>query len=250
MPIKVWIPVWIMAVLTLAGPSSFSSASIIADFNDDFQSPTPSAGWAYLYNGTNKTVGDSSGYVSLVWCAGQNKYRSNANYPSTWTRPAANAGVGANYVSTALGAAEGSWSEENPRLDHYTILAYTIQAGEAGIVSIVNSTVSVNAQSWQSGVDMDLKVYVNDTLKYSLDTLVKYVEGAGDNVVSNTFDVAMGQLNVGDTVYVCLGPKGNSYRDYTATFDFSLDMVPEPTTVILLGLGVLGLKLRKTRTYC
>lgn len=254
MRLAVFVSASLVAILAFCGSAS---ATIIADFMGDFQSPTPSTGWAYMYNGSGSSIGNSSGYVTYVWnsTGDNNQYCSNAGWKqsdaSTKPQPASWGYVQKNRLSVCHGALEGSWGagSESPLVDHYTILAYTVQSGEQGAISITDSTISVNPVSGQSGVDMGLRVYVNNTLISDMPKVVKYVTDASDNVASNTFNMTLGTLNVGDKVYVALGPDGNSYRDYTNTFQFKLTSVPipEPGTMMMLAVGLLAYAWRKRK---
>jgi uncharacterized protein (TIGR03382 family) len=58
--------------------------------------------------------------------------------------------------------------------------------------------------------------------------------------VNFDFDVLLGDLNAGDTIYLAVGPNGNAGSDSFA-WDFTItrfDAVPEPATAML---GVLAL---------
>jgi hypothetical protein len=119
------------------------------------------------------------------------------------------------------------------------IIAYTIQAGEAGTVSIANSSfakLTTDTGSGANGVDLD--IYVNDTLIGALS------KNGFQDLAASSFDGSLGDLTVGDTVYVTIGNNGNDSFD-ASIIDFQLVSVPEPSAALLGGLGVLVLLRRR-----
>ena len=60
-----------------------------------------------------------------------------------------------------------------------------------------------------------------------------------------TLSRQLGALNVGDTVYVALGPNGDHLFD-AAVAEFQLDSIagpaaiPEPATLLMLGSGLIA----------
>jgi hypothetical protein len=63
-----------------------------------------------------------------------------------------------------------------------------------------------------------------------------------------SFSMSLGNLNVGDTVYVSLGPKTSHLFD-SAVLEFQLTStpVPEPVSKGIVGAGLVALALRARR---
>ena len=67
-----------VALMCLVVACGAGSGAIIevADFRYDFQSPTPAAGWSYLWN-ENGAIGDAANYDDLGWNG--NRYDSDGD---------------------------------------------------------------------------------------------------------------------------------------------------------------------------
>jgi hypothetical protein len=135
--------------------AGLASAAVIADFSDEFPtstlgggqpfsgSETPATGWDYMWN-PNGVIGTASGYQSLV-------PNTIATWPSTGGVSPMFTNIGNKAFNTtdqgnfrygrvALTSFHpGVWASGTVG-DIRGIIAYTIQAGEAGTVSIANSS--------------------------------------------------------------------------------------------------------------
>jgi hypothetical protein len=250
-----------LALLSLAIGAGSTSAAVIADFNAEFPvstlggtnpfsgTETPAAGWDYMWNPTG-VIGVASAYQSLV-------PNTNAAMPGA-------AGGGPSPMFTNLGnvafnnsTAEptgqgnfvfgrvaktafhpGKWGDGSLG-DIRGIIAYTIQSGEAGTVSIANSSFAKLTTATSSGANgVDLDIYVNDTLIGALS------KNGFQSLTAADFDGSLGDLSVGDTVYVTIGNNGNDAFD-ASVIDFQLVSIPEPSSALLGGLGMLALLRRR-----
>jgi hypothetical protein len=241
--------------------AGLASAAVIADFSAEFPvsslgganpysgSETPATGWDYMWN-PNGVIGTASGYQSLV--------------PNTVNTFPGGAGGGVSPLFTNLGNVAFNDLDPEPNGqgnfvygrvgltsfhpgvwggglvgDIRGIIAYTIQSGEAGTVSIANSSfakLTVATTSGANGVDLD--IYVNDTLIGALS------KDGFQSLTASNFDGSLGDLSVGDTVYVTIGNNGNDSFD-ASVIDFQLVSVPEPSAALLGGLGMLALLRRR-----
>jgi hypothetical protein len=97
------------------------------------------------------------------------------------------------------------------------IASYTIQADDgAGLYRIANSSIAKGDAITSSGEDgLALSVYVNNTLIGK--SLTVPTSGATVN-----FDRDLGQLNIGDSLYVIVGAGANQNYDLFHLFDFTL----------------------------
>jgi len=236
-----------LLVSSLFLSAGLASATLIADFSADFPvsslgasqpyggAEAPAAGWKYMWNPAG-TVGSSAGYQSLV-------VNTIATFPGFGGTSPMFTNVGdVAFNSTSQGVmryARVSLTSFHPGLfsagtDYRSIIAYTIQAGEAGDVSIANSSFAklTTAGTGANGVDLD--IYVNDTLMGS------FSKNGFNSLTSSNFDGSLGSLSVGDTIYITIGNNGNDVNDATV-IDFQLVSVPEPSTVLLGGIGMLAL---------
>ncbi len=213
----------LVAVAVGLGAASPAWAAVIADYRDDFTGPTPANGWSYLWNapldwngtsssdGSTNPIGTSASYAPLGWDG------------SRWTVDGdSNSGNGSpgrylNLNSTGGHPGRGATQGEVPPLtvanshDRYPIAAYTMQAGQTGFVHITDSLLSVD-HAGSNGVEA--RVYVDDTLIGSV-----LVPGGG----TRAFNLPLGLVNAGQTVYVGLGPNQVDGQD-SFNVDFSLDL--------------------------
>lgn len=237
-----------LTMFALALGAGSATAAVIADFSAEFPTSTlgagqpfsgsesPSAGWNYMWNPTG-AIGTASSYQSLV-----------TNTIATFPGFGGTSPMFTNVGNVAFNnAGQGNYQFGRVALtsfhpgvfvsgtDYRGIIAYTIQAGEAGTVSITNSSFAKLVTTSSNGVDLD--IYVNDTLMgaFSKD---------GFNGTSSNFNGSLGTLSVGDTVYVMIGNNGNGNND-ASVIDFQLESVPEPSAALLGGLGLLALLRRR-----
>jgi len=245
-------------LLSLAVGAGSASAAVIADFNAEFPvstlgaaqpfggSETPAAGWNYLWNPTG-VVGSASSYQALV-------PNTNAAMPGAL-------GGGPSPMFTNLGNVAFSNTAAEPTgqgnfvfgrvsltsfhpgkfiagTDIRGIIAYTIQAGEEGDISIAGSSLAKYRVDGTGANGVDLDIYVNDSLIGALS------KDGFQSLTASNFDGSLGTLSAGDTVYVTIGNNGNDVND-ASIIDFQLVSVPEPSAALLGGLGMLALLRRR-----
>lgn len=189
-------------------------------------------GWAYLWNapsgwatnglsgdGTSAPVGVASNYVPLVWAGGTLGWtadgdQTNANnQPSGFLRLA-----GGGTGHPGLGSAQTG--NVGNTLDRCVIAAYEIQAADgADNYRITNSTI---AGTTISGTPLRVLIHVNDNVPVFNATFAK-------DGVARAFDASLGFLNVGDRVFVCVGPDGNAGSDSFTSFNFSIGRITTNT---------------------
>ena len=264
---------WI-SILVLAGGVSAGTvrATVVADYRDDFAAHIVGAvsgvtaavfadGWAYLWNApTNWTpdagvtgdmstgvLGDPTSYIPLL-------YTSDSGTP--WTSDSDTVGSNHNpdrYArATASGGHPGAGSEINNlgntnslglTIDRCVIFAYTLQADDgAGMYALTNTLVT---RTSTSGDGDRIYIHIND------DAILQsfYVPPATTTPLS--FDLDLGALSVGDTIYVAVGTDGPGDGTGGAgndgfTIDFSIDRaIPEPATGLLMLSGLFLRKLRR-----
>jgi hypothetical protein len=233
--------------------TGLASAAVIANFNAEFPvstlgganpyggTETPAAGWNYMWNPTG-VIGTASAYQSLV----TNTFSTGTWFPAFGGASPMYTNVGnlkfndggqGNFQFGRVSKTSfhpGLWASGTVG-DIRGIIAYTIQSGEAGTVSIANSSFA-NLAASVNGVDLD--IYVNDTL------MGGFSKNGYISLAASSFDGSLGNLVVGDTVYVTIGNNGNDVND-ASIIDFQLVSVPEPSAALLGGLGVLVLLRRR-----
>lgn len=206
-----------------------ASAAPIADYTDDFQGPTPTAGWSYLTNNAGP-IGTASNYTPLVWSAdfagGSYKLTSDDNLPDPVAySDGATTGEGSYvYLASAGGHPGHGTDQQTNGTDRYAIAAYTLSQG--GETWISDSQYTRNSQP------QEIRVYVNDDLK------------ASSTDTSFTFNINLGVLNAEDTIYVAMGPSGTHNSDGFA-IDYTINQVPEPASLGLLAATGLLLSRRR-----
>ncbi|MCX6971531.1 MAG: hypothetical protein NTV93_15440 [Verrucomicrobia bacterium] len=189
-------------VLVLA---SGASAGVVADYGADFHGTIPKDGWTYQWN--NGPIGTQSKYQDLVWWEYGGRYIATPQVYPDESSPA-------GYVALSKGGNShpgSSASEGDPEV--YAIAGYEVQPGQAGKGSITKSSITVpNTGKGSDGVVV--QIYVNDTLK---DT----IQATG---TTDSFDLSLGTLAVGDRVYVAVGPGASSgYDAFQISYQITVD---------------------------
>lgn len=192
----------------------------IASYRGDYLSGTngqtrvqaQADGWDYMWNAT-APIGTSAGnYTSLKF------YGSYYNFDGAGGLPRP---MPAYYLflSGASGhPGRGENQSESGGIDRFPIAAYTVQSGEAGLAQITSSAVGVSSNN-SGGVA--LHVYVNDAL------VTRFIQpGGSSGTASGVFNVALGQLAVGDTVYVAIGPNLHDGSD-SFSLAYQIDTVTD-----------------------
>ena len=199
--------------------TAITSAAVIADFGAEFPvsalgagqpysgTETKAAGWNYMWNPTG-VIGTASTYQALV----PNKIAtfppdaSGGSYPmyTNVNNVAFNAAGQLDFVWGRIALTSVHPGKINGSEDNRAIIAYTIQAGEAGTVSIANSSF---AKLSPNGTGVDLDIYVNNTL------MGAFSKNAFNSTTAESFDGTLGDLSVGDTVYFTIGNNGDATSD-------------------------------------
>jgi hypothetical protein len=212
----------------LQGGDRRNFPAVIADFSAEFPASTlgsgqpfggtekPAPGWSYLWNPTG-TLGIATYYQALV-----------TNTVNTF--PAADGG-GIFPMFTKTGnvafnaTAQGQFQYGRiaktsihpgkfiPGKDYRAIIAYTIQADEAGEVHIANSSLAKHRIDGFVTNGVDLDVYVNDTLVAALR------KDGFESLTATDFNGSLGTLSAGDTVYVTLGNNGDDGHGSHEVYD-------------------------------
>ncbi|QDU26437.1 Hemolysin, chromosomal [Anatilimnocola aggregata] len=193
--------------------SELGLGSVVADFRDDYQTPTPKANWSYQWN-SGGAIGTAANYANMVF--GTSNYNNDDGIPGLpGTAPGSFVSINANGGHPGLGTNQATGGNN---LNRYAITSFTVPT--SGPYSITNSFVNRN-----NGVnELDVRVYVNDSLK----------SFAEQTTVNQPFNQSLGMLNVGDKVYVAVGPDGNDGNDSFA-LDYTLYGSAQITSVAALS---------------
>jgi hypothetical protein len=180
-------------------------ANIFASYGHDFKSSTPKTGWRYLWN-PETAIGESAKYAPLVWNETKNQYCGDAKEypggPSAWAQ------------LKRTGGHPGQGTDQSVKQDRFVIAAYTLQVGQSGKSSVAG----VLHRTATSSGTVELRIYVNDSLKTETST-------GGTTGAPLDFNTELGQLNPGDTVYVCVGPNKGDGSD---SFNLEYSIFPLP----------------------
>jgi hypothetical protein len=236
---------------TIPPPSPTSTTwATLNDYRSAFRGGVPAAGWKYDWDPTGK-LGNSAVFAPLLWSSSAQAYNTTGGVTTIYNGSSHND----DYLSlTSAGGHPG-------RPGYLPIVGYTIQAGDgAGSYRIANSSISKNDGVVSSGEDgLQVLIYVNNKQLGFQQVLT--------NGQLATFNYTLGQLNIGDTVWVMIDPLKNQNYDSFTNFDFAIQKsvpsvqlvqaathpslsvsaagVPEPGTASLLLLGLATLFLRR-----
>jgi hypothetical protein len=212
--------------LALAGSASAQSTGIpIADYQDDFTTSGPApTGWTY-YRST--TLGDASQYIPLT-----------RDVSGNFTNAAGGTG---NLAATPTSLTPGLGATQNNGTPQYVISAYTVQPGDladgnAGLLDNYRFAVPLTSADGISAA-----IYVNNNLIIPIPVLPPGIDY--NRSLPDAYPVPLGNLSVGDTVYVAIGAGPTDTGD-VLTVDYSI-FVPEPGSFSLLALGATALLARR-----
>jgi hypothetical protein len=238
-------------------PTALSSATTtwtdVADYQSDFQVVVPSDGWTYAWNPAGK-LGNANGFTPLKWNATAQAYKTTAG--STKPSKKKKKKQGSDYLLLqTTGGHPG-----NP--GYLPIVGYTIQSQDgAGLYQLSDSSIAKGDGKRTKKEDgLGVLVYINNSL-------LGPMASVSTNGQVATFDRNLGELGVGDTIWVMVNPLKNNQFDAFKNFDFtiaklttvtegenatddsegSLGSFPEPSTAILLFIAAVGHQLTRRR---
>lgn len=188
---------------------AMATSLIVAGYRQDFTTGQFPAHWQYMWN---KPTGWDSGSADLttgrigdLGCYAPLKRAGNVYTPDGDTNYYNNAPAGFLAISQN-GGHPGHPGSGPGRHDRYAIAAYTIQSD--GYYRITKSFLQHKSAA---GSGLHLVVHIDDhPLAYELRSTTDY---------AYSFDVTLGELQTGQTVYVGVGAAGNaSYDSYNMDF--------------------------------
>jgi hypothetical protein len=208
-----------------------ASATVVASYQGDFTATTPAAGWSYLWNPLNKTLGNLSNYTPLAYNAGNSEYETL----STGSLPHSGAGgyLAANATGVTLGQTAAQASDGN---SHYVILAYTFSAAQVAAdgPNLAFHTYNFSVPSDPNLGPLDVEIFKNNTL------LAEFPFPAGTTFSDSLYgpDYSFGAVSGGDTLYIALGGT-STYSGQPIGVAYTLGLTPEPAAIGALALAPL-----------
>ena len=229
-------------------PSTLTDWTAVAGYQSDFQTGAPATGWTYAWNPTGQ-LANSVAFAPLQWSDAAQLY----NTTGAATQAPGSTSHNDDYLSL-------SGSGGHPGHPNYVpIVGYTIQPEDgAGSYRLTESSIAKLDGILSPNEDgLDVLVYLNDALLGS-------AKSVSPNGQLAHFDRELGELEVGDTVWVAVSPKNNQYYDAFTNLDFTLRRfsptmalssfamlpVPEPSTALHLFLALTGYCLMRRRRSC
>lgn len=189
---------------TVAGNTS----RIVAGYRSDYKTHSPLPGWSYHWN-ANGPITSPANYVNMAWTTGGNKYsgKGNVAFPE--------AATDGSYVSlTSTGGHPGRGTTQGQTNDRFAIAAYTVKL--AGYYGISNGFVT-SSTSASNGGQVIVYTETNNGASFTQKLNGTYVGGGTLNITA----LNVGQLQAGDTIYVCVGPNTADGSD-SFSIDYSI----------------------------
>jgi hypothetical protein len=193
---------------TLSFTVAGNTSRIVADYRDDFLSHSPRPGWSYQWNSAGP-ITSAANYSQLAWGVGTSRYSSKGS-PTAPEPPTEGA-----YVSlTGSGGHPGRGTSQGQTTDRYAIAAYTAKL--TGYYALSNGFVTSSSTASNGG---RLIIYTETASGATFTQKFSATFAAGATLNISSFNV--GQLQPGDTVYVCVGPNTADASD-SFSLDFSV----------------------------
>jgi hypothetical protein len=228
----------VFCAVVAALAAGVSATTVVANYQGDFTATTPSAGWSYLWNPLNKTLGNSANYSPLAFNSTNNEYETL----STGSLP--HAGVGGYLSASSTGVTLGQTAAQaSDGLSHYVILAYTFNSAQiaADGSSLLFHSYNFNVPNDPTLGSLDVEIFKNNTL------LAPFQFPAGTTFSDAQYgpDYAFGPVSAGDTLYIALGGT-STYSGQQIGVAYTLALTtPEPTSLGMLALAPLLLRRRR-----
>lgn len=189
---------------TVAG----NTARTVADYRDDFRAGSPLPGWSYQWNAVGP-ITSAANYRLLAWSPVTNRYSVNG-FPVSPD----NSSTLYPYGGLSSGGGHpGRGSTQGATHDRFAIAAYT--AKYAGYYGINSSYVTASSTMGNGG---QLIVYKETSAGVTFTQTFNSLYAAGTTLA---FNHNVGQLQPGDTIYVCVGPNTTDGND-SFSLDFSV----------------------------
>jgi hypothetical protein len=225
---------WAATACSIAGTAH--AGHVVASFADDLQAPTPAPGWSYLWN-SGGPIGNPGNYSALLPTGDAlSLYDPQGSPVRPGPDPGAYLYIGLvpdfGFNPTLAGMAgghpgRGYADSGSGGIERYAIAAY--QVGAAGVYSITQSAL-IDAGLSSDGQVVQVYVNANPTPWITRSTT--------SFNVPVSFDVDLGMLGAGDTIYVAVGAGATDLRD-TFALGFQIATVPEPSSLTLGSLGII-----------
>ncbi|MBI1369621.1 MAG: hypothetical protein GC162_13325 [Planctomycetes bacterium] len=208
-----------------------SKAQVVAGYQRDFATSTPTAGWRYLWNAPRDWDASASRNFAdgAIWDAGS--YRPLKPAGDLWTAdgdrdgtnhaPALFMRLAASWGHPGLGAQQtmlpepGATMDRANHVDRYVIAAWTVDRD--GFYAVTDSSIRLTNPDKQ-GNGVKVRVFTS----YSVIRPALSVLAAGAS--STSFDTDLGYLKHGQMIYIAVGPNGNYNADAFA-FDFDITCI-------------------------
>lgn len=189
---------------TVAGNSS----RVVADYRDDFKTHAPLPGWSYQWN-KNGPITSPANYVTLAWRTSGSNYSSKGSttFPEVLTE-------GAYVQLTSTGGHPGRGTTQAETNDRFAIAAYTVKL--TGYYAVSNGFVTGSSTAGNGG---QVIVYTETNAGATYTQKFSSTYAAGTTLTLTALN--MGQLQAGDTIYVCVGPNTVDGND-SFSIDFSI----------------------------
>ena len=201
----------LVALLTLA---DLQGRTVVANYRSDFtESGSPSMGWSYLWNAPPDWEPGNPGDQVGGFIGVPHGYRGLKRTDTGWTADGDT--IGGNNVPSGFlrlsstGGHPGPSAGSSNNRARYAIAAYTVPT--SGLYAIENSFISPTSPS---GDGVEVLVFPGKS-----EAVLKIL---ATPEVTTSFNVEIGHLDAGQTIYVAIGPGEGSVSD---AFSMDFDIV-------------------------